>query len=90
MLRARPQHAAAVAADAAFVPLVGRAHGHDLGEVHALEAGERPRRAQRDFGIGPVRRRDAAALCAALAQDAGELARVDARDRDGLALDEEL
>ncbi len=55
-----------------------------------LSPGKARSGAQRDVGIGAVRSRDAAALGAALAQDPGELARVDARDRDGLALDQEL
>ncbi len=88
--RTRPQHARRFAADAALVPLVGRPHRHDLREIHSLEPGKGARSAKRHIGVGLVGGRDATALGAALAEDTGELAGVDAGDCDRFALDQEL
>ncbi len=88
--RAWPQHACLLAADAALVPLIGRSHRDDLGEVHALEAREGARGAKRNLGVRLVRRRDASALRPAFADDSRELSRIDAGDRDRFTLDQEL
>ena len=61
-------------------PVVGFLRRHDFREVHARKTRERAREFERLHFIGAGE--DAAVLRALVAQDARELARVDARDRD--------
>ena len=75
----------------ALVPLVGAVGADDLGEVHALESRKALRGLDRQVGTrGGITARDAAGLRALLAQDAGELARVDLGDRDRVAAAQEV
>ncbi|OPZ06765.1 MAG: hypothetical protein BWZ09_00132 [Alphaproteobacteria bacterium ADurb.BinA305] len=79
------RRAAAVDVEAACIPGVGLRGGDHLGQIHAFQAREGPRRSECGFDIG-CGRDDAAVLRTLLAQDARQAAGVDLGDADDAVL----
>src|SRR5690606_38548874 len=73
----------------AVTPLVRAIGGHEPGEIHAGDAGKLACVLHGHVRIG-IPGHDAAGLRAFLTQDAGELARVDVGDADGVGRPQEL
>jgi hypothetical protein len=81
------RRAAAVDVEAACIPGVGLRGGDHLGQIHAFQAREGPRRSECGFDIGCGRTGDdAAVLRTLLAQDARQAAGVDLGDADDAVL----
>src|SRR4026209_2825546 len=76
--------------DAPLIPLVGLLRRDELCQIHAFQARKLPSSFDGFFRFGLGARDDAAGLRALFAQDARQLARVDLRDRNGLAAAQEL
>lgn len=71
--------------DAAFIPLEAALRGDDLGQIHALQTWKLARQLDGGGLIHFLAGHDAAGLRTLLAQNACQLARVHAGDRDDLA-----